>query len=357
MKIMTDKLILTLYCILTLLFITFDRSFVVAMLLSVSLASSCYFFDSVKYNLAAAFTFAVAACFAPSFYLFLPLVLYDVFKYKLFVPFGIYLFGFVINLNEEPAALLLYLLLGCFICYVFQEHTFSYETLHALFKKTRDDNQEHNLLLKEKNQSLLEKQDYEIYTATLKERNRIAREIHDNVGHMISRSILMVGALKAMNKDDTLHPSLCSLEDTLAFAMNSIRESVHDLHDESVNLKEVITGLVNDFGFCGILLEYDMSLEVPRDLKYSFISITKEALSNIMKHSDATKVLIRMREHPGLYQLLIEDNGTNSLIYKNSGIGLTNMDERVKALNGNISIHTDQGFRIFITIPKKTVTN
>ena len=46
-------------------------------------------------------------------------------------------------------------------------------------------------------------QDYEIYLATLKERNRIAREIHDNVGHMLTRSILQLGALSVINKDET----------------------------------------------------------------------------------------------------------------------------------------------------------
>ena len=50
--------------------------------------------------------------------------------------------------------------------------------------KLRDDSTEKNLLLEEKNHMLVEKQNYEIYTATLKERNRIAREIHDNVGHL-----------------------------------------------------------------------------------------------------------------------------------------------------------------------------
>ena len=50
----------------------------------------------------------------------------------------------------------------------------------------------------------MEKQDTEIYLATLKERNRIAREIHDNVGHMLSRSILMVGALKTVNQAENL---------------------------------------------------------------------------------------------------------------------------------------------------------
>ena len=61
--------------------------------------------------------------------------------------------------------------------------------------RLRDTSTELNLVLQEKNKNLMEKQDYEIYLATLRERNRIAREIHDNVGHMLSRSILQMGAL------------------------------------------------------------------------------------------------------------------------------------------------------------------
>lgn len=49
---------------------------------------------------------------------------------------------------------------------------------------------------------------------------------------------------------------------------------------------------------------------IPREVKYSFISITKEALSNTMRHSDATHVSVLIREHPALYQLCIEDNGS-----------------------------------------------
>ena len=60
-------------------------------------------------------------------------------------------------------------------------------------------------MLQEKNKNLMEKQDYEIYLATLRERNRIAREIHDNVGHMPSRSILQMGALITIHKEEPLH--------------------------------------------------------------------------------------------------------------------------------------------------------
>lgn len=57
-------------------------------------------------------------------------------------------------------------------------------------------------------------------------------------------------------------------------------------------------------------LTYDMSRQIPREVKYSLISITKEGLSNVMRHSNADSVNILLREHPALYQLCIEDNGT-----------------------------------------------
>ena len=224
--------------------------------------------------------------------------------------------------------------------------------------KLRDDSTEKNLLLEEKNRMLVEKQDYEIYAATLKERNRIAREIHDNVGHLLSRSILITGAAKAINASDALSPVLNDLDHSLNQAMTSIRTSVHDLHDESLNLKEAAESLTSDFTFCPVTLNYDMGFEVPREIKYCFISIVKEALSNVARHSNATLVQITMREHPALYQLCIEDNGTLTesnleTLLPNRGIGLSNMNDRLKVLNGNLQITIQKGVRLFITIPKE----
>ena len=222
------------------------------------------------------------------------------------------------------------------------------------------------LLLSEKNKALLEKQDYEIYAATLRERNRIAREIHDNVGHVLSRSILMTAACKTINKNEALDPLLGNLEESLNGAMNSIRSSVHDLHDDAVNLEDAIKGLVKDFSFCPVTLTYDMSRQVPREVKYSLISITKEGLSNVMRHSNADSVNILLREHPALYQLCIEDNGTlgskipdiqtdadsNKMETVSGGMGLSNIRDRVKALGGTVQITQEKGFRICVTIPK-----
>ncbi len=100
---------------------------------------------------------------------------------------------------------------------------------------------------------------------------------------------------------------------------------------------------------------YDMTREVPREVKYCFISITKEAFANIMKHSNATKVQLILREHPGLYQLCIEDNGKDAFFYdpEKSGIGIANMKEKGKCPGWNLADFLRiRDFRIFITIPK-----
>ncbi|MDE6829978.1 MAG: sensor histidine kinase, partial [Lachnospiraceae bacterium] len=90
---------------------------------------------------------------------------------------------------------------------------------------------------------------------------------------------------------------------------------------------------------------------------YGFIAIVKEALNNVMKHSNATWVQVVAREHPGMYQLVIEDNGTSGIGRKHDGygggIGIRNMKERVDTFGGNLEIQTQKGWRIHITVPKK----
>lgn len=230
----------------------------------------------------------------------------------------------------------------------------------------RDSSTERNLALREKHQNLLEKQEYEIYLATLRERNRIAREMHDNVGHMLSRSILQVGALMTVHKEQPLCGELMSVNDTLGQAMNSIRESVHDLHDEAVDLRQALLEATREMRKeYQVTIDYDLSPEIPRSVKYCFIATVKEAMSNIIKHSDADRIALILREHPGFYQLTVEDNGTTAVdrtpgsrdaadgAFFERGIGLANMRERVEALQGVFRIHCEKGFQIFISIPKE----
>lgn len=299
--------------------------------------------------------FLMSVCF-PDLLLFAPAVLYEILKKgwgKVGIALGILCAYFYVGEDVEIFAFLIF---DCGFSCVLLYRSMQCEKLAEEYRKVRDDSMELNLKLKEKNQNLLKDQDYEIYAATLKERNRIAREIHDNVGHMLSRAILMVGAMKTVSQEKSLEEPLEQLEGTLHTAMTSVRESVHDLHDDSVNLKEVLLGLTRENTFCPVSLSYDMGYVIPREVKYSFIAIVKEALSNIAKHSKADRVDIVVREHPGLYQLIIEDDGCGlkeSDGGEKSGIGIRNMQDRVAALGGRIQITAEKGFCIYITVPKE----
>ena len=388
MRYFTDSILLLLYSTLTFFYVPADQALVFALLFAVILCCITYlcrtYRTSCLHNslpvlkrsgniipvLAGSFViFGLCSLWFSDLLLFFPLLLYQTLSAELF-PLAVAelpLWGFLVfQINRFPAVLCLLGIFGFILSFFLWLYARKYQTLYQDFHQIRDDSEEHALLLSEKNKALLEKQDYEIYAATLRERNRIAREIHDNVGHVLSGSILMTAACKTINKNDALDPLLGNLEESLNGAMNSIRSSVHDLHDDAVDLEDAIKGLVKDFTFCPVNLTYDMSRQIPREVKYSLISITKEGLSNVMRHSNADSVNILLREHPALYQLCIEDNGTpgngipdiqteadiNKEKNTSGGMGLSNIRDRAKALGGTVQITQENGFRIFVTIPK-----
>lgn len=348
--------LLVFYGFLSLFFVPPGAGFLIAFLCCICLICLGYAVKRKWLRLVWGILFGLLGLGFPEVFLFYPCLFYLFFHEKM--P-GVAGAGMVLFLCQMPEAWEnreLFAAAGVFgllLAFRMERNTWKGQNLEEELRRTQDDSKERNLLLSQKNKALQDKQDYQIYNATLKERNRIAREIHDNVGHVLSRSILMVGAAKTINKEPGMDAILENLEDSLNHAMNSIRSSVHDLHDEAVNLEEVEKGLVREFTFCPVEMTFDMTRQVPREVKYCFISITKEAFANIMKHSNATKVRLILREHPALYQLCVEDNGTGvSYDPGKSGIGILNMKERVNALGGTMQISVDKGFRIFITIPK-----
>ena len=348
--------LLVFYSFLSLFFLPPGAGFLIAFLSCVSVICCGYAVRKKAVRLILCILFGFLGLAVPETFIFYPCLFYLFFHEKMRGLAAVAVLFFLWKIPESRENMGLFAMTGVFgflLAFFMERNTAKSQILEEELRRTQDDSKERSLLLSQKNKALQEKQDYEIYNATLKERNRIAREIHDNVGHVLSRSILMVGAAKTINKDPGMTAILKNLEDSLNHAMNSIRNSVHDLHDEAVNLEEVEKSLVHEFTFCSVQMVYDMTREVPREVKYCFISITKEAFANIMKHSNATKVQLILREHPGLYQLCIEDNGTDAFYDpEKSGIGIVNMKERVNALGGTIQIFTDKGFRIFITIPK-----
>lgn len=326
---------------------------VVVSLVAFIMGLACLYVENRKIIMGILCGYVILCLCVPSFVCFLPLLLYHCFRYRirwglaavLLVPWQIGRYELWL-----VAVLGVYVLLALLFAY----NTGRLQEMERLLITQRDASMERDMLLREKNKRLLEKQDYEIYLATLKERNRIAREIHDNVGHLLTRSILQMGALGTIYKEEPLHTQLEGVNETLNQAMTSIRQSVHDLHEDAIDLKQAVGEAIKEMQEkYRVYFEYDMSRAVPRQIKYCFIAIIKEAMSNIARHSDADEIRIVLREHPGLYQMSVEDNGTAADSAAEPGIGLSNMRERVENLGGTLRIRREKGFQIFVSIQKK----
>lgn len=347
-----DKIVIFIFC--TALYLPAVKSvyMVVPILIAIILGSSMSYFEDERIKLGVFSAFVIMCIFQKAYFVFIPLIFYDILisKYKwawtiLLLPLITYM-DKTFSINDGLVVVFL------LVAYLLNYRTNSLENIKNEYYKLRDNTKEEAMKLSQKNKDLMEKQDYEVNLATLRERNRIARDIHDNVGHLLSRCILQMGALLAINKDETTRDSLRQIKDTMSEAMDSIRSSVHDLHDESMDLEAEIQALLNNFKFCQVEFSYDFNSNLDKNYKYCFIAVIKEALSNIIKHSNATRLTISMREHPAIYQIVLQDNGTDIRFSSENGIGIKNIKDRVASIGGNVNISMENGFRIFVSVPK-----
>lgn len=354
MAILWDKLVLWLCCLTLLAGQPIESNAVAAMLTALTVSALSGYLAERRWSLAGVVIYTLVAFVRPEFRLFLPLVYYD-----LLVP-GLSWWAlagvaaFVFGGGHLSPALRLSSVALLAMTVLLRHRTHSLLTSRAELLRQRDSSRELSLHLEQQHQQLLEKQDYEIRLATLNERNRIAREIHDQVGHLLSRSLLQTAALLVSERPESKGNSMLqSLHDTLAEAMNSIRVSVHNLHEDSVDLQTQVQALVSGFLFCPINLDYRLDSEPAKTVQYCFLAAVKEGLHNIAKHSNATAVSLTLWEHPAFYQLILQDNGSKLARTEWTGLGLSSMAERAQALGGQFSATYQAGFRIFISVPKQ----
>lgn len=359
-----DKLILFISCLTLYLFEVQLEFAIIPILLIIIISSLSTYLNDRRIKLAFFLIFIAVSQISPYMLLFLPLAIYDIalFDYQFLTIIAI--FPLISNFGYYNFIMITFCLLFLILGWILKYKSISYIRLKNDYNEQRDTSTELTLLQEQKNQSILENQDYEINLATLNERNRISKDIHDNIGHLLSRSLLQIGALLTVTQDEITREGLSMLKASISDGMDSIRSSIHNMYEESIDLYTAIDALVKDFNYCQIDFEYDINNSPDTKLKYAFIAIVKEGLNNIIKHSKATKVLVNLREHPAMYQLIISDNGEieesrrqrltrlfeNQLYYE--GIGIQNITDRVKGFQGNMNISLDRGFKIFITIPK-----
>ncbi|MEO1209093.1 MAG: sensor histidine kinase [Cyanobacteria bacterium J06638_20] len=194
------------------------------------------------------------------------------------------------------------------------------------------------------------------------ERNRIARDIHDSLGHSLTAlNLQLETALKLFrNEPDKAQQFLREAKKLGSTALQDVRQSVSAMRTDPLqqqSLESAIAALLNDFTTTtGIqpITSIQLSRPLPPDLRTSLYRILQEALTNITKHAHATETRLSLHTLPDAIALQISDNGNGFQPTQNSsGFGLQGIRERIHALGGTLIIDSapNQGTTLDITLP------
>ncbi|WP_077369170.1 sensor histidine kinase [Anaerosalibacter sp. Marseille-P3206] len=338
-----EKLIIVSFCLFNSYKINPHENLVVCFLISLVISLVLDLMDNKKIRTIIYFLFIIICFSNSSFILYFPLILYNV-----YLDFGIFtIFTFTLILMNFSIANLLLSITAVYLSTM----TKKYNQILDENKTVRDELKEDTFYLEKYNKQLLVDKEKNIHIAILTERNRIARELHDSIGHAISSSILQVEALKVISTEETVIKNLDTLQNTLKNGMDDIRKSIHNLYNESLDLKNQIEKLCSEIPNIDVELVYKFDDEINYDLKFDILSVIKEALTNCAKHSNATKIKISLLNQPKFYSILIEDNGSQ-FDDRNKGIGLLSMKEIADKYNGFFNCRFDDGFKIHMTLMK-----
>ncbi|MBE9084872.1 MULTISPECIES: sensor histidine kinase [unclassified Tolypothrix] len=195
--------------------------------------------------------------------------------------------------------------------------------------------------------------------AAVQERKRIAREIHDSLGNALTTlNVQLQTAHKLWNIDHTLAEKyLLEAQRLGAIAIQEVRQTVKSMR-EVVPLEQPLTELIdsliqNFYHVTGIVpaTNIDIPASLAPEVAKTLYRIIQEALTNICKYAEATKVEINLTHTWENLSLIIQDNGKGFKISQNrSGFGLQGMQERVSALKGNFNIDTEPGYGCWIVV-------
>lgn len=195
----------------------------------------------------------------------------------------------------------------------------------------------------------------------VKERNRIAREIHDTLGHTLTGGIIQLEAAKKLIHIDQ-EKTLEAIEKTQQITRDGLLEvkrAIHTLRPvfiEDGNLKDALEALFEkvekDFH---VQLERSISVEALKDdaIKVSIYRIIQESITNSIRHGEADKVNILVEDRGNSIELMIQDDG-NGASGVHEGFGLKGIRERVESHDGQLQIfsNTNAGFQLQVSIPK-----
>jgi signal transduction histidine kinase len=196
--------------------------------------------------------------------------------------------------------------------------------------------------------------------AMTQERNRLAREIHDNLGHYLTVVNVQIEAAKVVMDADPARAldAMSKAQELTQKGLARVRESVAALRESPVSnrpLSEAIASLVQEARSSGIVTEFLVGGEpvaLEHKVALALYRVAQEGLTNVQKHSRASRVDILLDYQPSEVRLRVQDNGVGAAQVA-SGFGLLGIRERMQLLGGKLEIDTGlgKGFCLTANLP------
>jgi len=187
-------------------------------------------------------------------------------------------------------------------------------------------------------------------------RVRIASDLHDDVGSSLTEIALQTDFLQTTDLSEEVRSSLNQIGqqsrkivnslDDIVWSIDARNDTLGDLTDR---MQDYVNHMLQDRQVSYHFEDLDMDQKLTVPLKENIYLIFKEAINNIAKHSDATKVEIRMKNGNGTFDLYIHDNGSGMRSHaRKSGHGLRNMKLRAQRIDAGIEFTNSEGFTVHV---------
>lgn len=196
-------------------------------------------------------------------------------------------------------------------------------------------------------------------TAETRERNRLAREIHDTLGHTLTGIVAGLDACIVLvdSVPEAAKKQLEKIRATAQHGIVDVRRSVKKLRPddlEKMPLQQAVRKVIAEFAASsGVdihLVELGWPEKLREDEEEVIYRIVQEGITNARRHGKATKVTVTCGLEPGRFYIIIADNG-EGCAKPQHGFGLRHMEERLALLHGRLRYWSDKGFTLEATIP------
>ncbi|MBE5394252.1 sensor histidine kinase [Brevibacillus borstelensis] len=219
--------------------------------------------------------------------------------------------------------------------------------------------------LKEAHNELQEAAVHTMQVAVLEERTRIARDLHDQLGHSLTSLIVQLHALQFMLKNgpSDAQEAVRNMLYVAKHSLEDIRGSVHTLASDQSSLglaplRAFLSQTEKNTGLRCKLVADDPELGLTQTISIAFYRILQEAVTNTLRHSEAGQLdVIVTQDDTHCYMCIRDDGKLTPGETIAPGFGLSSMKERVTELNGSLSYTAVEphGFEIKVVIPYQDI--